>query len=193
MSGFGKIFNRIFDKKSDSTPPHMQPGYQHPYANQPGYGQPGFVPNQQPYQPYANGYQQPHQPHQPYASGYPPQQAGGIYPPQPQQPYGQQPYGQQPQPMYQAGYYRVTGSGLRKKVYFYKYSGDPNPSNVEIKGFADKFKDLGGGYGRDTFEVYYNGERIETSGFADSFRVTDPMNGVAEDSIGNTYIYGQRK
>jgi hypothetical protein len=100
---------------------------------------------------------------------------------------------QQPQPMYQPGYYRVTGSGLRKKVYFYKYYGDSNPTNVEIKGFTDKFKDLGGGYARDTFEVYYNGERIETSGFANNFRVTDPMNGIAEDANGIVYIYGQKK
>ena len=100
--------------------------------------------------------------------------------------------GYAPQPMVQQpGYYEIT-KGAFGKVYYFRYRGDPNPIEVDVS-FANKFHDLGGGYGKDTFNVYYEGQQIDFDGFADRFKVTDAMGRKAQDSHGNLYIYGKKQ
>jgi len=59
----------------------------------------------------------------------------------------------------------------------------------KIKGATcSSFEVLGGGYAKDAFSVYYYGEKVEGA-FASTFRYTS--NGYAEDSL-NTYYRGEK-
>ena len=59
----------------------------------------------------------------------------------------------------------------------------------KIKGATcSSFEVLGGGYAKDAFSVYYYGEKVEGA-FASTFRYTS--NGYAEDSL-NTYYRGKK-
>ena len=142
-------------------------------------------------------------PQQPYGTQYPPQQPyGGQYP-------SQQPlhigadiggvhigatFGNSNGNGYvaQPGYYQKT-KGSFPKVYYYRYEGDPNPIEVEDCSFASKFEDLGGGYGKDAFNIYFEGHKINFDGFTNKFIVTNAMGRQAQDSFGNLYIYGKKK
>ena len=116
---------------------------------------------------------------------------GQPYQPKPPE----QPYPPYKQPMMPIiGYYQINSGDIGTgKVYFFQNNGDLNPINVLHKGFAKDFVDLGGGYGHDMWDVYYNGLKINHSGIASNFQVTDPNWGIARDGFGYIYVNGIRK
>ena len=77
-------------------------------------------------------------------------------------------------PESQRGYYKTKWN-----VYF---------GNKKIDAIASSFEDLGCGYARDAFNVFYYGERVDGT-WAKSFKQTG--NGYGEDQF-NVYYRGRK-
>lgn len=206
FSGFNSFFGS--NKKKEHHQHHVPPTYPSQGYPQGPYGQPtsGYMPPQ-PSAPPAGIY-----PQGPYGQPpptYPPQQVYSTqpsYPPQPGLTVGADfggvhvdatfggahamPFGY----LHPAGKYIKT-SGAFGKTNYHRHPSDPNPQKViRVEGaFMDKVTDLGGGYAKCKFKVFYEGHQLEIDGTSDDFQVTDVSSRTASDGRGNIYINGVRQ
>ena len=71
---------------------------------------------------------------------------------------------------------------------YYKTKWNVYYGDKKLDAIASSFKELGGGYARDSFNVYYCGEKVEGA-WASSFKYTGE--GYCEDSF-NVYYRGRK-